>query len=145
MKKQRRYTMRYAPTGAGKVMFRGIGVFHAVFGAVFALIALAEIIPSFGLIGLPFLVAGVFFAVNGTLIAFGKNGLMGRTYQIETETEEETDQRFPDAPPVETHDHIPSVALDAKQRLEQLESLKSAGLITDREFQQKRNEILKEL
>ena len=142
MKKQKRYTVRYAPTGAGKTMFRGIGVVHAIFGTVFALVALFEIIPMGGLIGLPFLAAGVFFAVNGTLIAFGKNGLMGRSYQIETETEE---QEIPKIPPVETHDHIPSTALDAKRRLEQLESLKTAGLISNQEYQQKRNEIIKEL
>ena len=48
-------------------------------------------------------------------------------------------------PAVETHDHIPSTALDAKRRMEQLESLKTAGLITEQEFQQKRQEILQEL
>ena len=90
-----------------------------------------------------FVTAGGFFAINGALIALGKGGLVGRSYQIETETEEEPE--FPDAPPVETHDHIPSVALDAKQRLEQLESLKSAGLIDDREYREKRQEILRGL
>ena len=35
----------------------------------------------------------------------------------------------PSPPPVETHDHIPSTALDTKRRLEQLESLKAAGLV----------------
>lgn len=138
MKKQKRYTVRYAPTGAGKTMLRGMGVVHAIFGTVFALIALTAIVPSAGLIGLPFLAAGIFFAVNGTLIALGKNGLMGRSYQIETEAEEE----IPEIPPVETHDHIPSTALDAKRRLEQLESLKTAGLISDQEYRQKRQEIL---
>lgn len=140
MKKQKRYTVRYAPTGAGKTMLRGMGVFHAIFGTVFALVALFEIIPAAGLFGIPFLAAGVFFAVNGTLIALGKNGLMGRSYQIESE--EEFGQEPPNLPPVETHDHIPSTALDAKHRLEQLESLKTAGLISDQEYRQKRQEIL---
>ena len=144
MKHRKRYTVRYAPTGAGKTMLRGMGVFHAVFGTVFALIALVEIIPSAGLIGLPFLAGGVFFAANGTLIALGKNGLMGRSYQIETETQEEDQEISPESP-AGTHDHIPSAAPDARQRLEQLESLKSAGLIDDREYREKRQEILKEL
>ncbi|WP_251318722.1 SHOCT domain-containing protein [Flintibacter muris] len=139
MKNRKRYTVQYKPTGAGKAMMRGMGVFHAVFGTVFALIALTVIIPSAGLIGILFLAAGVFFAVNGALIALGKNGLMGRAYQIETEEE------ISEMPAVETHDHIPSTALDAKRRMEQLESLKTAGLITEQEYQQKRQEILKEL
>ena len=82
MKNRKRYTVQYKPTGAGKAMMRGMGVFHAVFGTVFALIALTVIIPSAGLIGILFLAAGVFFAVNGALIALGKNDLMGRAYQI---------------------------------------------------------------
>ena len=143
---KKRYMVRYKPTTkTEKAMLRGIGVFHAIFGTVFAIVALTAIIPSAGLIGLPFLAAGAFFAINGMLIALGKNGLVGRSYQIEEETEDEMEPRRSSPPPAETHDHIPSTALDAKQRLEQLESLKSAGLIDDREYQQKRQEILKEL
>lgn len=140
MKKQ--YTVRYKPvTKTEKAMMRGMGVFHAVFGTIFAIIALTAIIPSAGLVGLLFLAAGVFFAVNGTMVALGKNGLVGRSYQIETDEEE----RPASPPPAETHDHIPSTALDAKRRLEQLESLKTAGLIDDREYREKRQEILNEL
>lgn len=143
MKNRKRYTVRYKPaTKTEKAMVRGIGVFHAIFGTVFALIGLSAL-PHAGLFSLIFVTAGGFFAVNGALIALGKGGLVGRSYQIETETEEEPE--FPDAPPVETHDHIPSIALDAKQRLEQLESLKSAGLIDDREYREKRQEILRGL
>lgn len=142
---KKRYTVQYKPTGAGKTMMRGIGVFHAIFGTVFALIGLS-ILPAMGLFGLIFVAAGAFFAVNGAMIALGKNGLVGRAYQVETETEEEVPGQPPLSPPsAETHDHIPSTALDAKQRLEQLESLKSAGLIDDREYQQKRQEILRGL
>jgi len=46
---------------------------------------------------------------------------------------------------VETHDHIPSTALSTQKRLEQLKTLKGAGLIDEGEYRQKRNEILKEL
>ena len=50
----------------------------------------------------------------------------------------------PSPPPVETHDHIPSTALDTKRRLEQLESLKAAGLVDKQEYGQLRERILKE-
>lgn len=90
---KKRYMVRYKPaTKAEKAMLRGMGLFHAIFGTVFAIIALTVIIPSAGLFGLLFLAAGAFFAVNGTLIALGKNGLMGRSYQIE---EEEVEEQLP--------------------------------------------------
>ncbi len=145
---KRRYMVRYKPaTKTEKAMLRGIGLFHAFVGAVFALIALTAIIPNAGLIGLLFLAAGVFFAVNGVLVALGKTGLIGRSYQIEEEAEDGMGPNQPplSPPPAETHDHIPSIALDAKQRLEQLESLKSAGLIDEREYREKRQEILRGL
>lgn len=43
------------------------------------------------------------------------------------------------------HQHITGTGLQAEKRLEQLETLKGAGLIDDREYRQKRQEILKEL
>ena len=47
--------------------------------------------------------------------------------------------------PGQGHDHIPTVALDARERLEQLENLKDAGLITQEEYQKKREEIVSRL
>ena len=44
----------------------------------------------------------------------------------------------------EKHDHIPSMALDAKGRMEQLETWRSAGLLTDREYQERRKKILQD-
>ena len=49
------------------------------------------------------------------------------------------------SPAPEDHDHIPSTALDAKGRLEQLETLKKAGLITQKEYEEKRQDILSHL
>ena len=42
-------------------------------------------------------------------------------------------------------DHISAIGPSMRRRLEQLESLKTAGLIDDREYREKRQEILKEL
>ena len=47
--------------------------------------------------------------------------------------------------PQEGRGHIPSTALDAKGRLEQLESLKAAGLITEEEYREKRSAIVRNL
>ena len=140
-RRRRRVTVHYKPTGAGKTMMRAMGVFHAVFGTVFAIIAVTVIIPSAGLFGVLFLAAGAFFAVNGTLIALGKEGIMGRSYQVETETDEDeelTEEGTRTAPP-------PVSPPSAEARLKQLEDLREKRLITANEFEEKRKEILKEL
>ena len=49
MKDRKRVTVRYAPTGADKAVMLGVGVFHAIFGTVFALIG-SSITASAGLI-----------------------------------------------------------------------------------------------
>lgn len=141
-RRRRRVTVRYKPTGAGKTMFRAMGVFHAVFGTVFAIIALTVIIPSAGLFGVLFLAAGVFFAVNGTLIALGKEGLMGRSYQVETETDE-GEELVEEEP--RTAEPPASSQPSPEARLRQLEDLREKRLITANEFEEKRKEILKEL
>ena len=46
------------------------------------------------------------------------------------------------APEEETHDHIRSMARTPEGRLEQLKTLKDAGLYTEEEYRQKRAEIL---
>lgn len=48
----------------------------------------------------------------------------------------------PDAP---DHMHITGVGLSSKERLEQLESLRAAGLLTEEEYARKRKEIVEGL
>ena len=43
----------------------------------------------------------------------------------------------------ETHDHIPSTALSVEARLEQLRSLKEAGLLDDAEYEQRKKKLFK--
>ena len=149
-----RITVQSQPTGAARGMVRMMGVIHAVFGFVFVVVALTQIIPVSGLFGLPFLLVGGFFCVNGIRMAVSKNGLAHRVgYDIETGIEEETigsvledvDQKTVSRQDRPSHDHIPSMALDTKGRLEQLESLKDAGLITQEEYRKKREEIVNQL
>ena len=109
-----------------------------------------------GLFGLPFLAIGGLFMVMGIITAVSKNGMAQRVgYDVETGVEEETivglmdevlekHEESPSSAP-QSHDHIPSTALNAKERLEQLQSLKDGGLITQAEYDQKRQEILRGL
>ena len=141
-----RITVQDQTTGAGRAMRRGIGVVHAVMGFVFVVISLTEIFPSAGLFGLPFLAAGGFFLMEGIFLAVSKSGPAHRVgYDVETGIGEDVIRPVMEEPPVfqqdaPDHQHIPPTA-----RLEQLETLREAGLLTPEEYQQKRAEILKGL
>ena len=108
----------------GGLIFVGIGVF--------------VVIPTFGLFGLLWtLIAVVITVVNG-VNAFGKKGIPTMEIYTENRQEETHASPAPQAPAAPN-------TLDAKGRLEQLKSLKEAGLLTKEEYEQKREEILKDL
>ena len=109
-----------------------------VMGIVFVLIGLFMVVPLFGLFGLLWTGMAVVITVINGLNAFGKKGVP--TMEIYSEEEDEAP-----SPAREDHDHIPSTALTTKERLEQLQTLKKAGLLTDEEYRNKREEILKGL
>ena len=135
-----RITVQSQPTGAARGMQRMMGVVHAVFGFVFVVIALTQLIPNLGLIGLPFLAAGAFFCLNGIRLAVSKNGMAHRVgYDVETGIERETIVGLMDEV-----DDAPSGG-DVEERMKQLRSLYDQRLITQEEYEQKRQEILKEL
>jgi len=117
------------------------GTFSLIYGAIFVLIGLFVVIPIFGPFGILWTLVAAAITGMDAYRTFGKK-YVGPEIRIE---EEQSGGRSVSPPPAETHDHIPSTALDTKRRLEQLESLKSAGLIDEREYQQKRKQILEEL
>ena len=117
------------------------GIFSVIVGGIFVLIGLFVVIPGVGAFGALWTLMAAGITAMNAYQTFGK-GYIGPEIRIE---EEQSGPEPASPPPVETHDHIPSTALDAKRRLEQLESLKSAGLVTEQEYRQKRQEILKEL
>ena len=139
-----RITVQSQPTGATRAVRRMAGVVQVIFGLVFVVVAVTQIMPLSPLFSLPFLAMGALAVVMGVLSAVGKNGLPHRVgYDVETGLMEDVDKT--DRPSAGTHDHIPSTALDAGERLKQLEDLKKAGLITQEEYQEKRREILSRL
>ena len=148
-----RITVQSQPTGPARAARRMMGVVQAIFGLVFVIIALTQIMPLSPIFSIPFLAAGGFAVVMGIMNAVSKNGLAHRVgYDVETGVEAETIVGLMDevagrdpSPASGGHDHIPSTALDARERLEQLNTLKEAGLITREEYDQKRQEILSRL
>ena len=109
-----------------------------VVGLAFVLVGLVMVVPTFGPFGLLWTGVAVAITVINGLNAFGKKGVP--TMEIYSEEEDEAP-----SPTREDHDHIPSTALTTQERLEQLQTLKEAGLLTDEEYRNKREEILREL
>lgn len=135
-----RITVQSQPTGAARGMQRLMGVVHAVFGLVFVGIALTQIMPIMPLFSLPFLAAGLFFCINGIRLAVSKNGMAHRVgYDVETGIQQETIVGLMD----EVSDS--EAGGDVEERMKQLRSLYDQRLITQEEYEQKRQEILKEL
>ena len=138
-----RVTIQHQPTGGTRMMMRGMGAIHASMGIVFVIAAVTTIIPNAGLFGLPFLLGGAFFAVNGIRMLIGKNDFAHRVgYDIETDMENESIAGIMEEPQSD------AVVIDParnKARLEQLETMKNAGLITKEEYREKRQEIIDSL
>ena len=119
------------------------GAFGMIWGGIFVLIGLVVVIPAVGPFGILWTLAAIAITVMNGLHAFGKT-YMGP--EIRIEDEEGTEEVLGgESPAPESHNHIPSTAPDAKERLEQLKSLKEAGLITQEEYEQKRRDILSRL
>lgn len=122
-----------------------------VVGVLFIIIGVTVVIPATllsgfspaALFGLVWTGMAVYTTVVNAKVVFGKEEETQEYFGGYVITEEEP------APPAqstgETHDHIPSMALDTQRRLEQLQKLKEAGLVTDAEYTEKRREILREL
>ena len=98
------------------------GIFGAVFGAVFVVIGLTIAIPVFGVFGVLWTLGAVAITGMNLYQAFGES-YAGPRIEVEDDGEESGSQ-------------------DIKQRLEQLESLRESNLISEEEYQQKRQEIL---
>ena len=143
--------IRYKPGKASAAM-------GMVGGIVFVVIGLTMVLPMtfgsgflpVGLFGLLWTGLAAATVVVNALYLFGKRdhtGLFGR-YEI---TDEEPDAPAPPGPErtphpdSPDHEHIAPSGLDPKARLEQLETLKEAGLLTPKEYEAKRQEITKDL
>ena len=104
--------------------------FSAVVSGIFVLIGIVFVIPNIGGFGVLWTLVAAFGMATSVYHAFGK-GYIGPEIHIEDEG-----GRRPEAP---------AASLDAKSRLEQLESLRTAGLIDEEEYREKRREILEQL
>ena len=101
------------------------GTFGIVWGLLFVVIGVVVAIPTFGAFGILWTLMAIGITAYNGYCAFGK-GYAGP--EIHIEDAEETDQ--------------PS---SAEERLQELRSLYDRSLITQEEYDQKRQEILRDL
>lgn len=140
-RKRGRITVQRQPTGGERFMLKGIGLIHAVMGLIFV-IAGGAITAGIGLFGLPFLLGGLFFAANGIRMVVTKNDFAHRVgYDVETDLDRSIVGVMEDVDRMEQAD----TADGAEERLLRLQRLYDQRLITEEEYQTKRQEILDEL
>ena len=122
---------------------KGMITFSRVFGGIFAAIALGfayigvtELLPNAGPFGLVWTLMALCFAGIGIYGACNRKG-MYFSYEWSIDEETEGDAAAPSAGGPAAH--------SAEERLSELQRLYDQHLITAREFEEKRQEILRDL
>ena len=123
---RKRVTYRPSKTGSA---------FGGIVGIIFILIGLFVIIPTSSMAGGFAMIFGILWtAIAAGITVMNFYQAFGKKY-VGPEIHIEEEEVRPAA----------SAGPDAKKRLEQLEELKKAGLVTEEEYRKKRAEILGEL
>lgn len=138
--------IRYKPSKASAAMSLVVGVLFIIIGVTMVLPATfgSGFLPI-GLFGLVWTGMAVVITITNIRYLFGKGTDPTFYGGFEVTDEKPEGNHAPTSLPAEAHDHITSTALSPKARLEQLETLKEAGLLTRAEYEEKRKEILREL
>lgn len=140
-RKRGRVTIQHQPTGGERFMMKGIGLIHAVMGLIFVVVS-GAMTAGIGLFGLPFLLGGGFFLVNGIRIMVSRNDFAHRVgYDVETELDRSIVGIMEDVDRMERENESAA----PEDRLLRLQRLYDQRLITGEEYQAKRQEILNEL
>ena len=123
-----RKRVTYRPSKSGSA-------FGGIVGIIFILIGLFVIIPTSSMAGGFAMIFGILWtAIAAGITVMNFYQAFGKKY-VGPEIRIEEEEARPAA----------SAGPDAKKRLEQLEELKKAGLLTEEEYRSKRAEILGEL
>ena len=139
-----RRNIRYRPSKASAAMGVVVGVLFIIIGLTLVLpTTIASGFVPIMLFGLVWTGFTVVITVANVRFLMGKGSGFWGGFEV---SDEEPERPTPTFRANSTdHQHITASGPDAKSRLEQLETLKNAGLIDDGEYQEKRKEILKGL
>ena len=116
-----RKRITYRPSKAQSIL-------GGVVGGLFVVLGIFVVIPTFGPFGILWTLIAVGITATNLYHAFGKK-YVGPRIEVE---DQEPDPRQP-------------ADFNAQARLEQLESLRASGLITEEEYQEKRQQIVDQL
>ena len=106
---------------------RPISVVSLVMGIIFIGIGMFVVIPAAGPFGVVWTLAAVAVTVYSAVNVFSEHGISHQVVEFEGDLKSNSKES------------------DVETRLEKLESLKQKGLLTDAEYMQQRERILKEL
>lgn len=114
-----------------------------IWGVILLIVGFGTIMSLSGALGAVWTLFAVFLIVNGARKAISpKNASklddspVDFSYEPDDTPKEETDTP-------QAHDHIPSQAPSVQERLEQLRSLKEAGLMDNAEYEQRKEKLFK--
>ena len=135
----RRRRVTYRPSKA-----QGKSWISVIWGVILLIVGFGTIMPISAVSGAVWTLVAVFLIVNGARKALApKNAskLDNSVEQVVSRVQNKGKKTVRSKQ--ETHDHIPSTALDVEARLEQLRSLKEAGLLDNAEYEQRKQKLFK--
>lgn len=140
-RKRGRITVQSQPTKETRFVQRLATVPFLIVSIFFVILGVTVVIPAAGLFGVVWTLVAVCFAVMGIYNLVRKNGLAHRVgYDVETDLDRSIVGVMEDV--IEESD---TPAASVQERLTELRSLYEQRLITQEEYDAKRQEILKEL
>ena len=117
-----------------------------IWGVILLIVGFGTMMSTSAAIGAAWTVFAVVLIVNGIRKALAPKNASKLNNSVE-EVVSRIQNKAPEKKTVrskqETHDHIPSTTLDVKGRLEQLRSLKEAGLMDNAEYEQRKQKLFK--
>lgn len=117
-----------------------------IWGVILMIVGFGTMMSTSAALGAVWTLVAVFLIVNGIRKALAPKNASKLDDSVEefvSRVQNKTNNKKTVRSKQETHDHIPSTALDVEARLEQLRSLKEAGLMDDAEYEQRKEKLFK--
>lgn len=117
-----------------------------IWGVILLIVGFGTIMSISVGIGAVWTAFAVFLIVNGICKALAPKNASKLDDSVEefvSRVQNKTNNKKTVRSKQETHDHIPSTALDVEARLEQIRSLKEAGLLDNAEYEQRKQKLFK--
>lgn len=117
-----------------------------IWGVILLIVGFGTMMSTSAALGAVWTLVAVFLIVNGICKALAPKNASKLDDSVEefvSRVQNKTNNKKTVRSKQETHDHIPSTALDVEARLEQLRSLKEAGLLDNAEYEQRKQKLFK--